>query len=165
VLASDCLARTSSQLSSTCQALFDGVRTRHGAEVLIVIDDWKARNMIGTFGSSGTGAGVYSRRNEGNAVRAVIISHMGVHALVKGQPEGFVAPPCHNEGFIPRELDASMDPEQLDLAQLQWLEIDFRRTISTAVYRALAPSGVLNINPRACWDRSTEGKHFPAPPI
>jgi hypothetical protein len=160
VLASDCLTRRAEPLSPDCQDLFTGIRSKYGAEAVIVIDDWKARNLIGKFGSSGTGAGVYSRRNEGNALRAVIISHMGVHALVAGQPTSAVAPPCHNEGFIPRALDASKDPGQLDLAEQDWPEIDFRRTLSTAVYRALAPSGVLDINPRPCWDRDTEGSYY-----
>jgi hypothetical protein len=62
-------------------------------------------------------------------------------------------------------LDASKDAEQLDLAALHGLEIDFWRTLYKAVYRALAPSGVLNIDPRSCWDRDTEGSYYVPAPI
>jgi hypothetical protein len=159
LLSSDCLARRSGRLSASCREAFASLRGKHRADAVIIVADWVERDLINAL----AGAGVFSRRNEVNQINAIAYLYVGAHVILADQPASFVAAPCQDDGSGLHALDSSIDPDALDLAQVDWLEPDFRRRISAVVDRALARSGIVAMNPAACATPASEGTRFTPP--
>jgi hypothetical protein len=164
VLESGCIGSRPRPLSDDCTALFREIADRYDAQAVLTIEDWAGLGQLGLASRTRAGLGLVSYRTQTTALKVVAYSHLGVQVVLLGRPRPFLGPPCHEDGSGVYELDSGIEPATLDPSRLEWLQQDLERRLHRSLDRALARSGIIDLNPAACADPGNENKLFNAPP-
>lgn len=164
VLESSCIGSRPRPLSDDCSALFREIADQYDAQAVLTIEDWAGLGQLGLASRTRAGLGLVSYRTQTTALKVVAYSHLGVQVVVLGRPRPYLGPPCHEDGSGVYELDSGIEPATLDPSRLDWLQRDLERRLHRSLDRALARSGIIDLNPAACADPGNENKLFDAPP-
>jgi hypothetical protein len=163
VLESGCIRSRPRPLSDDCNALFREIADRYDAQAVVVVEDWAGLGELGLLSRTRAGLGLVSYRTQTTALKVVAYSHLGVQVVVLGRLQTSLGPPCHEDGSGVYELDPGIEPAALDPSRLEWLQRDLERRLHRSLDRALARSGIIDLNPAACADPANENKLFEAP--
>lgn len=163
VIESGCIRSRPRPLSADCEAIVRELTARYDAQAIVTVVDWAGLGQLGLLSSRRSGLGLVSHRTQTSALKIVAYSHLGVQVVVPGRPHPFLGPPCHEDGSGVYELDPGVEPELLDPSRLDWLQHDLERRLQRSVDRALARSGIVDLNPAACADPNNENRLFEAP--